>query len=362
MTDTSRRDLSREAYREITLYAPNRAPCAIDLSDNTNLWGVPPAAATAIRSAAEGAITRYPSLYAGELKQSLAEYVGVEPESIVTGCGSDDVLDSAIRAFAEPGARIVFPDPSFMMMPLFGRMNGLEPISVPLASDLDIDADALIAARGRITYICSPNNPTGTVASPHAIREVVDRAEGLVIIDEAYAEFATGTFARKASSWEHVLVVRTMSKAFGLAGLRIGYAVGHPRVVAEVEKSRGPYKVNGIAERAAITALTHDMPWVRDRIAEAITNRARLASALEKLDAFDVVPSSANFVLAVVRQDSSLRAAGIAADLRARGIAIRPFSQLPGIGDAIRITVGPWEMMQECLSALEHVCAGALRA
>ena len=362
MTGTPRIDLSREAYRGITLYAPDRAPCAIDLSDNTNLWGIPPTAAAAIRNAADGVLTRYPSLYAGELKRALAGYVGVEPDAIVTGCGSDDVLDSAIRAVAEPGARIVFPDPSFMMVPLFGRMNGLDPVSVPLARNLDIDAEGMIAANGRITYICSPNNPTGTLASQRAIGDVVDRARGLVIVDEAYAEFSTEAMGGKASSREHVLVVRTMSKAFGLAGLRIGYAIGHPRLVAEVEKSRGPYKVNAIAEAAAIAALSQDMPWVEARIAEAVENRGRLTSALGQLGAFEVVPSAANFVLAVVRPESSLRALSIATDLRARGIAIRPFSALPGIGDAIRITVGPWDMMQKCLDTLEQVCTGALRA
>jgi len=249
-----------------------------------------------------------------------------------------------------------------MMVPLFGRMNGLEPVAVPLTRDLGIDADALIAARGRITYICSPNNPTGTLASRRAIGDVVNRAEGVVIIDEAYAEFSIDAFGAEATSHDHVLVVRTMSKAFGMAGLRIGYAIGHPRLVAEVEKSRGPYKVNAIAEHAAIAALSHDMPWVKDRISEVISNRNRLASALDKLGAFDVIPSAANFVLAVVRPESSLRAIGIATDLRARGIAIRPFSGLAGVGDAIRITVGPWAMMQECLDALEHVCAGALRS
>lgn len=357
MSNSPSGNLARETYRGISLYAPDRAPCAIDLSDNTNLWGVPPAAATAIRDAASSVVTRYPALYADQLKRSLASYIGVLPGAIVTGCGSDDVLDSAIRAFAEPGDRIVYPDPSFMMVPLFGRMNGLEPAGIPLTRDLGIDADAMIAANGRITYICSPNNPTGTLASRGAIQRIVDGSKGLVIIDEAYAEFTTSSFAAEATAHERVLVVRTMSKAFGLAGLRVGYAVGHPRVVAEVEKSRGPYKVNAIAERAAIAALSDDMTWVSDRIAEAIDIRERLSAALSELEAFDVVPSAANFVLAVVRQESALRASVIAAELRTRGIAIRPFTGLPGIGDAIRITVGPWGMMQQCLLALGQILA-----
>ena len=353
---------SREAYRGISLYGPRREPCAIDLSDNTNLWGAPPSAAAAIRSAMPSAITRYPSVYGSDFKQAVGRYLGVPPECVVTGCGSDGVLDSAIRAFAEPGDRVVYPEPSFVMVPLFTRMNGLNPAPIPLAADFDIDAERMSSARGRITYICSPNNPTGTLASRPAIEHVLDRAEGLVIVDEAYAEFTDDSFAREAVTRENLLVVRTLSKAFGLAGLRVGYAVGHPAIVAEVEKSRGPYKLNAIAELAAVAALTDDLDWVSARVADVVANRSRLASELTALGAFDVLPSAANFLLAIVRQGRGLRAAGIASGLAQRGIAVRSFTNLPGVGDAIRITVGPWEMMQECHLALGQIVAGSSRA
>src|SRR5215217_2240450 len=109
-TSRSALDVAREAYRAISLYAPNREPCAVDLSDNTNLWGIPPEAERAVREAAVAAVTRYPALYAAELKRALAAYAGVAPEHVVTGCGSDDVLDSAMRAFGEPGDVVAYPD------------------------------------------------------------------------------------------------------------------------------------------------------------------------------------------------------------------------------------------------------------
>jgi histidinol-phosphate aminotransferase len=348
-----RLELARAAYREISLYAPDRSPCAIDLSDNTNLFGAPPAALVTVRETAESVVTRYPSLYTPDLKVALAAYARTDPAEIVTGCGSDDVLDSAIRAVTEPGDLIAMPDPSFAMIPIFARMNGLRSISIPLRPDLDIDADALLATGARVIYVCTPNNPTGTLAGIDAVHRIIDGAPGVVIIDEAYAEFAGDGFIADAPRHEHVLVVRTFSKAFGLAGLRIGYAAGNAALVAEVEKSRGPYKVNALAEGAAAAALTYDGEWVRRHIAEAIANRARLVTELQALGVI-ALPSQANFVLIPVAG-----AVAIAAALRRRGIAVRPMADLPLIGDALRISIGPWWMMEAFVERFRETLASA---
>ncbi|HUF26664.1 MAG TPA: histidinol-phosphate transaminase [Gemmatimonadaceae bacterium] len=354
MTTASRQDaleLARTSYRAISLYSPDRTPCELDLSDNTNLWGAAPAAVVTIRSAASSALTRYPALYAPGLKAALAGHVGVRAENVVTGCGSDDVLDSAIRAFAEPGDRVAHPEPSFAMIPIFARMNGLDPVAIPLRADLDIDADALLATGARIIYICSPNNPTGTLASPGAIERVIDGAPGIVILDEAYAEFAGVNAAASAPARARLLVVRTMSKAFGLAGLRIGYGCGAPEIVAAVEKSRGPYKVSALAEQAGTNALRDDRKWVDAHVRQVVELRARFATELGELG---LVPirSHANFVLVPVE-----RAQSIAASMRASGVAVRPFEGLAGIGDALRISIGPWPVMERCLSALREALA-----
>ena len=339
-------ELARASYREISLYAPDRSPCAIDLSDNTNLFGVPPMALGLLRGAAESWITRYPTLYAGGLKAALARYAGVEEREIVTGCGSDDVLDSAIRAFAEPGESIAMPEPSFAMIPIFARMNGLRPVSVPLLPNCDVDVEALLATGARIIYVCSPNNPTGSAASEGAIRHLLAEAPGLIILDEAYAEFAGHGWITEAPRQPRLLVVRTMSKAFGLAGLRIGYAAGAESLVAEVEKSRGPYKVNALAERAATAAVEHDSAWVQARIAEAVENRERFAGALRDMG-LAPMPSVSNFLLVPVDDASAIGGA-----MRASGVAVRPMPGLPVVGDALRISIGPWPMMAAALDAL----------
>jgi histidinol-phosphate aminotransferase len=345
-------DVARRAYRDISLYAPNREPCGVDLSDNTNLWGIPPEAERAIREAAVSTVTRYPALYAGELKRALAGYVGADPSNVVTGCGSDDVLDSAIRAFAEPGEAVACPDPSFAMIPIFARMNGLSPVPVRLTGDYDVDADAMLATGAKVTYVCSPNNPTGTPASRAAVERIVERAAGVVVIDEAYAEFAGASSVDLALAHDRVLVVRTLSKAFGLAGLRVGYAVGAPALVGEVEKSRGPYKVNAVAERAAVAALTRDAAWVREHVRLAVELRDRLVGELRRIG-LAPLPSSANFVLVPV-----VGAPRVAEAMRSAGVAVRPFGALPGIGDALRISVGPWEMLERCLTELDRSLRG----
>lgn len=342
-------ELAREAYRAISLYAPNRAPAAIDLSDNTNLWGVPPRAARAIHDVATAAITRYPALYVTDVKAAIAEYLGVAPEMIVTGCGSDDVLDTTLRAFGEPGDVVLHPDPSFAMIPIFARVNGLRPVAVPLTPTFDVDADALLATPAKVLYLCSPNNPTGAAFARATIERVVDGAAGLVIIDEAYAEFARTSVLDLVQRSPRVVITRTLSKAFGLAGARIGYAVADPALIAEMEKSRGPYKVNAIAERAAVAALRDDLAWVRAHIDEAVENRARLSEALREVG-LAPLPSAANFVLVPVRGAEQIDHA-----LRERGVAVRPFTALRGIGDALRISVGPWPMLETALRALAQV-------
>ena len=349
----------RRRLADLPRYVPEGGRCAIDLSDNTNLWGAPPAARAAARLE-EPSIARYPDAYAGTLKEAAARYLGLPASYIVTGCGSDDVIDAAIRAFARPGARLALPDPSFVMLPVFAHLSFLEPVPVPLTSDYDVDVDRMLASGASVVYLCSPNNPTGTSFSRAAIDTIADRARGLVIVDEAYAEFAGRSAVDLVERSDRVLVTRTMSKAFGLAGLRVGYAAGAPSLIAQVEKVRGPFKVTSVAERAAAAALTDNRAWVRDRVHLALENRGLFVAALRELG-LEPLPSDANFVLVPVRE-----ATGVASALRARGVAVRSFERLacaPGTplaatsGDALRITIGPWDLLEPALAALREVIA-----
>jgi histidinol-phosphate aminotransferase len=338
--------LGRATIRDVVPYSTERTPCSADLSDNTNLFGAPPAALRELTTSGQDEISRYPGVYTRRLRKALADYAGVRPDEVVTGCGSDDVIDSAIRAFAEPGELLAFCDPTFSMIPVFAKVNGLVPTPVPFTSSLDIDADALLATNARVIYICSPNNPTGSLASRRLVDHVIDNAPGIVILDEAYAEFTDGGRVGDAPARDRLLVTRTLSKAFGMAGFRIGYGTGAASLVREIEKVRGPFKENAPAERAAASALCEDVGWMRDLAAQAVANRERFANAL-RVHGFRPYPSAANFLLVPLPAASR-----IAQLVRERGVAIRPYPGLPGIGDAVRITIGPWSMMELALDAL----------
>jgi histidinol-phosphate aminotransferase len=338
----------RPSYQGISLYSPPSVHCRVDLSDNTNLFGIPPAAERVLRECSTSLVSRYPISYAPELKKALSSYTGFEPSWLTTGCGSDDLIDCSLRAFLEPGERIAVMDPSFSMMAYFAKVNGLEFVPVPLRPDFDIDVDGLLATRARFIYVCTPNNPTSTTVSRAALERLVDEAPGIVLVDEAYAEFSSTTFEDLARSSSNVIVTRTLSKAFRLAGLRVGYAMGRPELVDEVEKARGPYKHSGVSEQVAIAALTEGLPWVKARAEEVKEIRKRLVEEL-KAQGLQPLPCEGNFVFIPLPGAPQL-----AARMRELDVNVRAFRGLTGVGDALRIGCGPWPMMEAALQALRE--------
>ncbi len=352
--------IPRPELRDVQRYrgaGGERVP--LDLSDNTNLFGAPPPAARALLGGVDDAlVTRYPSPYADELRGCLAARLGVAPENVTTGCGSDDLLDSVLRAFCASGDRMVHPSPTFGIVPSFARVSGAVPFAVPLCGDLSLDVDGLVAARGAVTYLCRPNNPTGTLFARADVERLAASLPGLLLLDEAYADFAgEGEVSQGLGAWSvasrNVVSLRTLSKAYGLAGLRVGYAVGPAELIAAVEKARGPYKVGALAEAVALAVLREDDDWVRGRVAATRGVRERLTGELRDRG-LAVLESAANFVFVPLPPESG-GATALAATLRERGVGVRAFGGLPVIGEGIRVTVGPWPLMQRFLDALDKV-------
>ena len=328
----------------------------INLRDNVNLWGPPPSAVELASRFEPEWFSRYPGFEGGELVRALSRRLGISEREVTVGCGSDELIDAAL-GLAEPGSALVHPAPTFAMVPVYARSNRLRSVPVPFHSAGGFCVDALMRAAysggdglPATIYLCSPNNPTGAAIPAAALRAVLDRAPGLVILDCAYAEFCSEPgWVREATRSDRLIVLHTFSKAWGLAGLRIGYAVGSDLTIARLRAARGPFSLNAVAEHVATRALELDGDWMRAHARQAAVNRDRLEHELRGLG-LSPLRSSANFVLLPVPGSERL-----ALRLLERGILVRAFADLPGIGDAIRIGVGPWELLDRLLTALGEV-------
>lgn len=339
----------REAYRDLHVYRTEAGPVPIDLSDNTNLFGSAPSALAAIVAWTRGQPARYPSAGTSDLRAGIADWLGVRPENVVGGCGSNDVLDASMRALAEPGWRLAYTSPTFVMTAHFAQANSLRPIAVPTLADGEPDVEGLLATNAELIYLATPNNPSGRAASAAALDRLLERAPRLVLLDEAYVEFAGGSRVGDAVASGRAVVTRTFSKAWGLAGLRVGYAVAAAPLIEEIEKARGPYKVNAVADLAATAAVVHDRAW----LAELITTVAQARrDQTDRLRASGLVAleSDANFVSVKVAD-----APATAARLADHGIGVRAFAKAPVFGDLLRITVGPEEVRDRLIGALRAI-------
>lgn len=330
---------------EIALYEGGKSALAghsdvLKLSSNENPLGPPPAAQQAIREAA-ATVHLYPSTDHAELRAAIGEVHGLDPERIICGVGSDEVLQFVTQAFSGPGDEIIHTAHGFSMYPILSHMAGATPVCVPEV-DRVVDVDAILAAvtdRTRIVLLTNPGNPTGTIL-PDA--ELVRLADGLpedviLVIDAAYAEYAEGYDggASLASSRRNILMTRTFSKIYGLGGLRIGWGYADPAMIAVMTRIRQPFNLSGLQMAASIAAV-RDRDWVRDCVALNADQRARLTGALRQLGlACD--DSQTNFVLARFTDEAEAMSADAA--LQADGIIVRrPTSY--GFAEGLRITVG----------------------
>ena len=338
----------RATYRDIRAYDVEPQACEIQLADNTSPFGPPPASLRAIAEHTNNALARYPTTYSRELREAIARYVGVAPDEVMVGGGSDEVMSCAFRALVDPPARVTMIDPTFVMARVFAITNSQRVTTVPLLPDFDADVAGLVAGDPQLIYLCTPNNPTGTPLRPETIQRVIGKSRAIVLLDEAYAEYAGTNYAAQAPGTDRLLVLRTFSKAFGLAGLRVGFAVGARSLIAELEKARGPYAVTTLSERAAHAALTEDLSWVDGGVQRLVASRDRFAAALRDAG-YAPVPSQANFVLLPVRDSGAAMRA-----LRERGILVRHFHGLTGVGEALRISIADWPVMQRVLEAMKE--------
>ena len=336
-------------------YQPPRFAHPIDLDLSANEG---PAPADWLRGAVGGLdlerARRYPHAR-HDLEAALAERHGVPASRVLVTAGGDEAIDRCCRAVLAPGRRIALTRPTFEMIPRYAVLAGATCVEVdwmdgPFPTDAFVDA-----ARGAaMAAIVSPNNPTGlSITTDEFVRSARAMAGTLVLADLAYAEFADEDPTPELVGVENVVVVRTFSKAWGLAGLRVGYAIAHEPAISWLRAAAGPYSVSGVSVAIARVALETGEAWMRGRVAMVQDERARIAAMARSLG-LGVLESQANFVL--VRCGAAGRAGAITESLARQGIAVRHFAARPGLEDAVRISCPASERdVQRLLGAMERV-------
>ena len=347
----------RDEVRAMKPYAVAQAEGLVKLDAMENPYGLPPELQREIADAVSRvAINRYPDPTAPALVRRLRETMGVPPEyDVLLGNGSDEIIHIIVQSVARPGAVVLAPRPSFVMFGAYAALAGLEYVGVLLRPDFALDTGAFLDAMSRhrpaVVFIAYPNNPSGNLFDEKAIASIIAAAPGLVVIDEAYNAFGRKTFLQRLAEFPNLVVMRTLSK-LGLAGIRLGYAVGLPEWIREFDKVRSPYNVNSLTHVVAERVLAHHD--VLDAQAKSIiVERARLDGELRKLPRVTVFPSDANFILVRVPD-----AAAVFEGMRQRGVLVKNLDTgVPLLEGCIRLTIGTPEENRRCLVAFSEALA-----
>jgi histidinol-phosphate aminotransferase len=328
---------------------------AIKLASNENPYPPVPAVVEAIAAAA-GDVNRYGDHRAADLRAAIAGWLDVDVDRVAAGCGSVGLLQQLLLAYVDPGDEVVYPWPSFEAYPIDVQLTGGVEVTVPLV-DHTFDLEAVAAAvtdRTKLVLLANPNNPTGTAVHVEQLRRLVEQVPGdvLVVVDEAYREFVTADLGDPITDLQpghpNVVVLRTFSKAFGLAALRTGYAVADPEVVVELDKVLIAFAVNHLAQVASLAAIAarDEVQAVVDRIT---AERDRVVASL-RADGWDLPDAHANFVYLPLGSRTDV----VFPEMEKRGVVVRPF---PGVG--MRVTIGTPAQNDRFLATLAEVAAGS---
>ena len=319
-------------------YVPGEQPAGgggrlVKLNTNEASFPPSPRVVEAVRGVTADALRRYPPPRSDAFRQAAARRHGVDVDRVLAGNGSDDVLTMIVRTFVPPGGTVAAPWPTYSLYPTLCQIQGATFTPVPWRDGWRLPADALVNAAADAVFLANPNAPSGTVVPADELADLADRLSPRpLLIDEAYADYAQGDCVSLVAGHANVIVSRSLSKGFALAGLRVGYATARPEVVAAMDKVRDSYNLDAVAQAAGAAALG-DLAYYEPLWRDVRRERERLTDGLRELG-FDVPDSHGNFVLA--RRDD---AADLFVKLRDRGVLVRRWDA-PGLADCLRITVG----------------------
>ena len=341
----------RKALRGFQPYIPGEQPPDAEgwVKLNTNESPLPPSpkVIAAIKGAADESLRLYPSPTAAPAREAIARRFGLDRSQVAVGNGGDELIELCFRAFAGAGDSVAYPTPTYPLLEPLCRIHEAIPSMHPTEEFSDLPP-SLGADPAPLKFIVNPNSPTGALFAQPDIEAAVAASSGVVVIDEAYVDFAPRSCLPLLERYENVLLLRTFSKSHGLAGLRIGFALGPRDVIETLDSVKDSYNVDRLAIVAAVAAI-EDEDHHRRLVAEVVRNRGELASVLSAMG-FELVPSAANFVFVKPPKP----AAQVVAALRERKVLVRHYDREP-IAGWIRITVGTRDQHQKLLAALKEI-------
>ncbi len=351
--------LFRQSIARMSPYVPGAQPPrgakVVKLNTNENPYPPSPRAMELLRATAADELRLYPDAMATRFREAVAGVIGFGTDWILPGNGSDDLIMMIARAAAGPGRAIAYPTPTFTFYATQAHIENAPRVEVPFDEDYRLPVDALASAGAAVVFVANPNSPSATAAATGELGELAGRVDGLLVIDEAYVDFAEADALELVRRHENVVILRTLSKGYSLAGLRLGYAVARPAVIEGLAKAKQIYNVGAVPAAVGAAAIA-DQDWKNANAGKVKASRAKLAGELER-QGFRVWPPQANFVMAQVPSGRAGGDAGALHEaLKARGILVRHF-RTDRLRDKLRITVGTDEQNAALLDALREMTA-----
>ena len=351
--------MAKRDIRELKTYKPEVISCPIRMEANENPFVMnSQLRKQVLDSIAKISLNRYPDSLSIGLREIISKKSGIKTKNILVGNGSDELIQMLITAFCEKDEKILYPVPTFSMFGIIAKSLGASPQEVPLNSEWDIDLEEIKKAyeklKPKIIFLSSPNNPTGNCFSENIILEIIKTTPSLVVVDEAYADFCGKTFMGHLEEFNHLIVLRTLSK-IGMAGLRVGYLIAHEEIVNVLHKVRLPYNSNSLSQKTA-TVLLEESDELESQIKMIIEGREFLwkeLKDLEKLGGIIPFPSNANFILFKTQKNAD----HIHMRLTEEGILIRNLNVPGPLKNCLRVTVGQPFENQAFIKALKKVTA-----
>ncbi len=332
-------------------FQPQDAGDVVKLNTNENPYPSSPKVLEAVRGIDAEQLRRYPDPLADAFRQAAGEVNGVPADWLICCNGGDDLLRMAFTAFCDERRAAAYPVPTYSLYPVLAKIQNCKAIEAPFDEEFNLPAK-LAATAAALTIVCNPNAPSGTLVGVEELASLADEVEGVLLIDEAYVDFAEKNCTGLVKDFANVIILRSMSKGYSLAGMRCGYGIAQPTLIEGLMKVKDSYNVDAVAVAAA-TAAIKDQVCFKENVEKVRQERGRLTEELREFG-FSVMESSANFVLA---SGAEYEAREVYDKLVEHGIYVRYFSQ-PGLSDKLRITVGTREQDDKLLAALKEILAG----